>query len=84
MHGQTYQGHPSVCAAALEVQRVIKQDGLLANVKQMGFYLEKRLKDTLELHPYIGDIRGRGLFWGVRFDLSPRFFVLMLSTDRIC
>lgn len=36
----------------------------------MGQYLESRLKATLADHPYVGDIRGRGLFWGVR---SPAF-----------
>ncbi|KAL2824932.1 pyridoxal phosphate-dependent transferase [Aspergillus cavernicola] len=64
-HGQTYQGHPVSCAAALAVQKVIKEDGLLDNVRIMGRYLEMRLKELLEGHPYVGDIRGKGLFWGI-------------------
>ncbi|KAK1138487.1 hypothetical protein N8T08_002470 [Aspergillus melleus] len=32
-HGQTYQGHPVSCAAALATQRVIKEEGLLENVR---------------------------------------------------
>jgi len=64
-HGQTYQGHPVACAAALEVQRIIREHGLLANVRQMGTLLETLLKQKLGNHPHVGDIRGRGLFWGV-------------------
>lgn len=64
-HGQTYQGHPVSCAAALAVQNVIKEEGLLENVRRMGAYLEDRLKKALSGNPYVGDIRGKGLFWGV-------------------
>jgi len=32
LHGQTYQAHPVACAAALEVQRIIREDRLLDNV----------------------------------------------------
>lgn len=64
-HGQTYQGHPLACAAALAVQKIVKEKNLIQNVRDMGTYLEKRLKERLESHPYVGDIRGRGLFWGV-------------------
>ncbi|GAA82071.1 aminotransferase, class III [Aspergillus luchuensis IFO 4308] len=66
-HGQTYQGHPIACAAALAVQKVIKRDNLLENVRNMGKYLEERLRGSLEQHPYVGDIRGKGLFWGIEF-----------------
>ncbi|KAL4915538.1 pyridoxal phosphate-dependent transferase [Aspergillus aurantiobrunneus] len=66
-HGQTYQGHPVSCAAALAVQKVIREDGLLENVRRMGSYLEDRLRVTLSGNPYVGDIRGKGLFWGIEF-----------------
>ncbi|KAK3390862.1 pyridoxal phosphate-dependent transferase [Podospora didyma] len=67
VHGHTYQGHPAGCAAALEVQRIIREEGLLQNVQRMGVLLEKALRDKLGHHPNVGDIRGRGLFWGVEF-----------------
>ncbi|MEQ8937002.1 MAG: aspartate aminotransferase family protein, partial [Amphiplicatus sp.] len=35
-HGHTYIGHPTGCAAALSVQRVIDEDNLLANVENRG------------------------------------------------
>ncbi len=53
------------CAAALAVQRVIQRDGLLAQVRERGQVLQSLLRQALGEHPHVGDIRGRGLFWGV-------------------
>jgi adenosylmethionine-8-amino-7-oxononanoate aminotransferase len=66
-HGHTYMGHPMAAAAALAVQEVIARDGLLENVKEMGSLLGRRLKERFSNHHYVGDVRGRGLFWGVEF-----------------
>ena len=64
-HGHTYMGHPIAAAAALAVQQRILGDGLLANVRAMGDLLRARLVDAIGQHPHVGDIRGRGLFWGI-------------------
>ncbi|KAF7948977.1 hypothetical protein EAE96_008155 [Botrytis aclada] len=67
IHGQTYQGMPVQAAAALEVQRIIRQHDVLDNVRTQGAYLGKLLKQRLSDHPNVGDIRGKGLFWGIEF-----------------
>ncbi|MDR6856579.1 aspartate aminotransferase family protein [Variovorax guangxiensis] len=64
-HGHTYLGHPVACAAALAVQRVIHRDGLLAKVRSDGEAFGAMLREALGAHPNVGDIRGRGFFWGV-------------------
>ncbi|ALP66192.1 aspartate aminotransferase family protein [Paraburkholderia caribensis] len=64
-HGHTYIGHATACAAALEVQRVIADEHLLDNVKARGEQLRALLREHYTQHPYIGDVRGRGLFVGV-------------------
>jgi adenosylmethionine-8-amino-7-oxononanoate aminotransferase len=64
-HGHTYLGHPIACAAALAVQQVIEKDRLLPGVLRKGEYLRARLRETLGGHPFVGDIRGRGLFIGI-------------------
>jgi adenosylmethionine-8-amino-7-oxononanoate aminotransferase len=64
-HGHTYLGHPVACAAALAVQRVIKRDRLLDNVVAMGAQLSRRLHERFGNHPFVGDIRGRGLFQAI-------------------
>lgn len=66
-HGQTYQSYPASCAAALEVQKIVEEESLLANVRCMGHYLGLLLHSRLDSHPNVGDIRGRGLFWAIEF-----------------
>lgn len=67
IHGQTYQGMPIQAAAALEVQRVIREERLMENVSKQGAYFGERLKEVLGNHPNVGDIRGKGFFWGLEF-----------------
>ncbi len=64
-HGHTYMGHTLACATALKVQEVIQRDRLLDRVKSLGEKLGTSLKKAFGDHPYVGDVRGRGLFWGV-------------------
>ncbi|MES2251694.1 MAG: aspartate aminotransferase family protein [Pseudomonadota bacterium] len=64
-HGHTYLGHPMACAAALAVQQVIRRDGLVAKVRDDGMAFGAMLAAALGDHPHVGDIRGRGFFWGV-------------------
>jgi adenosylmethionine-8-amino-7-oxononanoate aminotransferase len=63
-HGHTYMAHATACAAALAVQKVIVEDDLLPRVHELGAYAMNALKEQLDQHPHVGDIRGRGLFIG--------------------
>jgi hypothetical protein len=64
-HSHTYTGHPLACAAALAVQQVMRRDNLLANVREQGAHFARRLQERFGNHPFVGDVRGRGLFQGV-------------------
>jgi adenosylmethionine-8-amino-7-oxononanoate aminotransferase len=64
-HGHTYIGHPTACAAALAVQKVIQRDDLLSSVRRQGVALRERLNAAFGQHPHVGDIRGRGLFMAI-------------------
>ena len=66
-HGHTYLGHPVAAAAALAVVREILEQDLVAQVNERGAYFEAELKRRFAQHQHVGDIRGRGLFWGVEF-----------------
>ncbi|KAI3588126.1 pyridoxal phosphate-dependent transferase [Fusarium oxysporum f. sp. albedinis] len=66
-HSQTYQGHPVACAAAYAVQTVMKEDNMLQNVQDTGKVLGEKLKERLAGHKNVGDVRGRGLYWGLEF-----------------
>ena len=64
-HGHTFQNHAVVSAADLAVQRIVRRDGLLGNVRELGPRLGALLRQRLGRHPHVGNVRGRGLFWGV-------------------
>jgi adenosylmethionine-8-amino-7-oxononanoate aminotransferase len=64
-HGHTYLGHATACAAALAVQDAIRDDKLLDNVNARGQQLGAALEERLGNHRHVGEIRGRGLFWGI-------------------
>lgn len=64
-HGHTYLGHAVACAAALAVQRVIQRDDLLTRARSGGQFLQQQLLVAFGGHAHVGDVRGRGMFWGV-------------------
>jgi adenosylmethionine-8-amino-7-oxononanoate aminotransferase len=64
-HGHTYIGHALACSAALAVQQTVSRDGLLEQVRARGVQLGDALHARFDAHPFVGDIRGRGLFWGI-------------------
>jgi len=63
-HGHTYIGHPTACAASLAVLKKLT-GGLVDQVDPLGDKLDATLRDAFGQHPYVGDIRGRGLFRGI-------------------
>jgi adenosylmethionine-8-amino-7-oxononanoate aminotransferase len=66
-HGHTFMGHAIAVAAALEVQAIMKDEGLLENINRRGHAIRDALRAAFVNHPYVGDVRGRGLFIGVEF-----------------
>lgn len=64
-HGHTYLGHAIACAAALAVQQVIERDALLSKVQRDALKIQALLQDRFGQHAHVGDIRGRGFFWGI-------------------
>ncbi|MEM7073247.1 MAG: aspartate aminotransferase family protein, partial [Pseudomonadota bacterium] len=64
-HGHTYLGHPMAVAAGLAVVQELVEQGLPARVRELGGWFEEALGAVFGQHPHVGDIRGRGLFWGL-------------------
>nr|CEG05724.1 unnamed protein product [Fusarium clavum] len=66
-HGHTYQAHPVSCAAALAIQKIIRRDNLVSRSASLGQRLHILLISTFQDLEFVGNIRGRGLFWGIEF-----------------
>ena len=64
-HGSTFGGNPLACTTAVEVLRIIEHDDLMTNANSMGQRLLDSLKNKLDNHPLVIDIRGCGLMIGI-------------------
>jgi 4-aminobutyrate--pyruvate transaminase len=63
-HGYTYGGHPVCAAVALETIRIYQEDALIDRAAGLDAVMRRHL-EPLKDHPLVGDVRGRGLMWGV-------------------
>ncbi|QKW13926.1 aminotransferase class III-fold pyridoxal phosphate-dependent enzyme [Verrucosispora sp. NA02020] len=63
--GLTYAGHPLACASGVASLRIMQDEDVVGNARAMGERLGAGLATLAERHPSIGEIRGRGLFYGV-------------------
>lgn len=72
VHGHTYVGHPVACAAGLAVQQVLDEQDLVQRTREMGQRFGALLRERLQQHPNVGEIRGRGLFWALELVAEQR------------
>lgn len=63
--GLTYAGHPLACASGIAAIRAMQDEGALENATAMGQMMRAELVKMAEMHPSIGDIRGKGMFKGI-------------------
>lgn len=64
-HGHTYLAHTTAMAGSIAVMDALEHEGVLKRVTPTGGKLLEMLKQRFAECPYVGDIRGRGLFLGV-------------------
>lgn len=63
----TYCGNSVAMAIANATLDVIIKENLQKNALNMEKYFRKRLHDEFGTNPWVGDIRGQGLFLGIEF-----------------
>jgi taurine--2-oxoglutarate transaminase len=64
-HGHTYEAHPLTLAPAIAAIQEMRRLNLIERSRELGEYLGQKLNELIPRHPSIGDVRGKGLFWGV-------------------
>jgi diaminobutyrate-2-oxoglutarate transaminase len=69
-HTGTFRGNQIAFAAGAEAVRIVRRDDVLGNVRRRGEQIGHRL-DVLREVPWVRDIRGLGLMWGVEL-ADPR------------
>src|SRR5438874_1867848 len=63
--GLTYSGHVLACASAIASIEAFQEEGIVENSAAMGEVLAVELPQLQERHASIGEVRGKGLFWGI-------------------
>ncbi|NOE19691.1 aspartate aminotransferase family protein [Ruegeria atlantica] len=72
----THEKNPVTARAALTTIQIIEDEGLVRRSAELGEHAIGRLMDELQNVPIVGDIRGRGLMFGIeivddRADKTP-------------
>jgi adenosylmethionine-8-amino-7-oxononanoate aminotransferase len=85
-HGLTYSGHPVSAAVGLEVLRLYKEGGILANGQHVGRRFAAGLARIAD-HPLVGDTRGRGMLGAIELVTNKgskaRFDPALKLADRL-
>ena len=63
-HGHTYNANPTTAAAVTATIRFMKKNNIFENCAKRGEQVGKLLLGVLDI-PFVGDVRGKGLMWGV-------------------
>ncbi|KIL75591.1 aspartate aminotransferase family protein [Bacillus badius] len=72
MSGHTYSANPQSAAVSLAVMNYIDEQQLLNQVNERGLYLSRGMQQLKQKHSIIGDIRGKGLLYGIEFVKNSR------------
>ena len=75
-HGGTYGGNAVACAAALATLDVVDDERLAERAEHVGERMLTALRQAAADHPYVAEVRGRGLMLAIEFadpdGLAPR------------
>lgn len=64
-HVNTFGGNPAACALSLKNIEIMEKENLFERSRQLGEKVLNELKNLLINHPYVGDVRGKGLLIGI-------------------
>jgi putrescine---pyruvate transaminase len=81
-HGYTYSGHPVSSAVAIANINFIRDHGLVEMVRDTtGPHLEDGLRQLAERNPLIGEVRGKGMMWGIQLVKQKNPKILFSDED---
>ena len=83
VHSNTFGQNDMAMAAALASLYVIESEKLVENSAKMGEYAMTRLREIAKDCPFVSDVRGKGLMFGIDFDRPKDSFKLKMAWDML-
>lgn len=80
-HGSTFGGNPLACRVGCTVLDIVEQQDLLNNAAGQGERLLARLREELDGHPDVRQIRGLGLMVGIELHRPIRELCLKAAQE---
>ncbi len=69
-HASTFGGNPLAAASVYATLTTMLGEGILKNCTEMGKYLHEHLLSLKKKYPFITDVRGKGLIWGIELSID--------------
>ncbi len=83
VHSNTFGQNDMAMAAALATLQVIEEDKLVENAAALGAYVISRLTDIGRQCPFVTEVRGKGLMFGIDFARPAGSLKLKLAWDAL-
>ncbi|MGD6843283.1 aspartate aminotransferase family protein [Bacillus infantis] len=71
-HINTFGGNPAACALALKNLEILEEENLYKRSADLGAKMKEELASRLADHPFVGDVRGKGLLIGIELVSSKQ------------
>ncbi|MDD5009737.1 MAG: aminotransferase class III-fold pyridoxal phosphate-dependent enzyme, partial [Syntrophorhabdaceae bacterium] len=69
-HASTFGGNPMGAAAITATLNTLIDEGLIKHCEEVGKYLHKGLVSLKKRYPFVVDVRGMGLIWGIELSID--------------
>jgi len=83
VHSNTFGQNDMAMAAAIASLRVIEEEKLVENAATMGQYVMTRLREIGRDIPFVSEIRGAGLMFGIDFARPKESLKLKMAWDML-
>ena len=83
VHSNTFGQNDLAMAAALASIQVIEEDKLVENADELGRYAMTRLTEIGRTCPFVTEVRGKGLMFGIDFARPENSLKLRLAWDML-
>ncbi len=83
IHSNTFGQNDLAMAAALATLTVMEEDGIVENAETLGTYAIRQLENITRDCPFAGEVRGKGLMFGIDFKRPENSLKLQAAWDAL-